>query len=180
MADVPGHAPAGGDGQEGEPGTTSGTGGAAAAPAPGPGAGAGAATPSVARWVWNGLAAGVAVELVLGVIALVLVPVGRPSALVPRRGVLVYDLHAAVGGVLVVGAGLLVLRTRRSPRVERAAAVVGLVSLVIAAGGGLLTTSHPQRLLGIALMFVGSVVAGLAFLAGAFERTPAVGAGDAT
>lgn len=132
-------------------------------------------TASVARWVWSALAVTVVVELALGVAALLVVPAGRPSGLVPRRGVVVYDLHAALGGVLVVGAAWLVLRARHAPRVERAAAVVGLVAVVIAAGGGLLAASHPERLLGLALMFAGSVLAGLAFLAGAFERTPAVG-----
>ncbi|MGH9093165.1 MAG: hypothetical protein ACRDZR_17570, partial [Acidimicrobiales bacterium] len=134
----------------------------------------------VARRAWATLAAAVAAELVLGIAALVMVPAGRPSGLVPRRGVVVYDLHAAIGGALVVGAAWLAARARRSPRVERIAAVVGLVSVMVAAGGGMLAASHPERLLGIALMFAGSVVAGLAYLAGALERTPAVGAGSAT
>jgi hypothetical protein len=129
----------------------------------------------VARWAWYTMVAAVAAEFVLGLATLVLVPAGRPSGLLPHQGRLVYDLHGIAGAVLLVGSVALAVVARRAPRIERGATLVGLGAVLVGAAGGLMAASHPLRLLGIALMFVGTVVAGLAYLAGGLERTPAIG-----
>lgn len=116
----------------------------------------------------------VVVEFALGLTALVLVPAGRPSGFQPNKGGLVYDLHSIAGTVLLVGSVTLALMTRRSARIERWAALIGLGGVLVAGAGGLMTASHSVRLLGIVLMFAGTVVAGFAYLAGSLERTPAV------
>lgn len=129
---------------------------------------------SAARWAWYVMAAAVAAEFALGLAALVLVPTGRPSGFQPHRGRLVYDLHSIAGVILLVGSVALVVLARRAPGIERWAALIGLGGVLLAAAGGLMTASHALRLLGIVLMFAGTTVAGLAYLAGSLERTPAV------
>ena len=120
------------------------------------------------------MVAAVAAEFALGLAALILVPTGRPSGFQPHQGRLVYDLHSVVGTVLLVGSMVLAVLARRSPRIERWAALVGLGGVLVAAAGGLMTASHALRLLGIVLMFAGTAVTGFAYLAGSLERTPAI------
>jgi hypothetical protein len=125
----------------------------------------------VARSAWIAMAVAVALEFVVGLAALVLVPIGRPSGLIPRQGRLVYDVHALIGAGLLVGAVTLAIASRRAMRMVRISAVAGLVGVLLGGAGGLVANSHPLRLLGISLMFAGSMVAGFAYLVGVLEPT---------
>lgn len=162
----------GGGGTPGAGGSGGGSGSGSGSGASGAGAAGGA--PPVARWAWYAMAITVGAELALGVATLIAVPIGRPSGFLPPTGRLVYVLHAALGAGLLLGAVALLLLTRRAARIERGAAIVGLGGLVLGGVGGLLTADHGQRSLGIAVMFVGSMVSGLAYLAGSMERTPSI------
>ena len=113
----------------------------------------------------------VVLELALGIGALVVVPYTRPSTLVPSQGRLVYTIHAGLGGTLGLGAVALFLVARRAQRLARLGSVMGLVGVVIGAGGGVASTGHPTRLLGIGLMLVGTVVAGFGYLVMIVETT---------
>jgi hypothetical protein len=152
--------------------TPVGSGGAAPAPPPGP--------PPRDRWLSPdrarraGLALGglVGLELVFGVAAVVLIPYDRPFTWIPAEGRLVYVIHAGVGGALGVGAVAVVLGARRASPIARQGSVTGLVGVVMAGVGGLACAAHPTRLLGVALMLVGTMVAGFGYLMMVIEVAP--------
>ena len=85
----------------------------------------------------------------------------------------VYLAHAIVGLVLTLGAVTLVLRVRGGARVLRMAGWMGGCGVAIAGAGGVLAVYHSLRLFGMALMFVGPLIAGFAYLIPLIERTPA-------
>jgi hypothetical protein len=126
------------------------------------------ATPErVPRAVWVVLMIAVAVEFFAGLIGMLYVPFNRPDGWLAHRGEAVYLVHAVLGGLLGVAALAVVLhvsRQTRVHRVDRVAAVSGLVGMLIGALGGTLCVSHPLRLLGMALMFVGVSVAFFGYL----------------
>ena len=70
----------------------------------------------VARWVWFVMMIAVGIEFALGVACLVLVPTGRPDQWLPPQSKGVYIAHAAIGGLLGIGA--LAIRAALAPRVE--------------------------------------------------------------
>lgn len=116
------------------------------------------------------MAALVGVDFVLGVAALVFVPFGRGSGLVPVKGRSVYLAHSAVGIALGVGALWLVLRHGTSgQRITRLAARLGLAGVIVGALGGLLAVEHGLRLGGMGLMLVGALMAGLGYLMPSLE-----------
>ncbi|MGH9088752.1 MAG: hypothetical protein ACRDYZ_11700 [Acidimicrobiales bacterium] len=121
------------------------------------------------RSAWVAMSVAVGLEFAAGLAALVLVPVDRASGAFPHQGRLVYDLHGALGIALLAGAVGLILAVRRTPRLYRIAAWVGLAGIVAGGAGGLLAADHPLRVAGIALMFVGSMVGGFAYLIGIME-----------
>jgi len=125
------------------------------------------------RTVWIVMDVTVGVEFALGLAALILVPEGRPSGLVPSQGLAVYGAHAIIGGLLFIGAVLLALTNRQATRMVRIAVVTGLVGILVGGAGGLLATSHPLRLLGIALMFAGAMISGFGYLVAILEPPPA-------
>jgi len=125
------------------------------------------------KTVWIVMAVTVGVEFALGLAALILVPEGRPSELVPSQGLVVYGAHAVIGGLLVIGAVILALTNRQATRMVRIAVVTGLVGILVGGAGGLLATSHPLRLLGIALMFAGAMTGGFGYLVAVLEPAPA-------
>lgn len=111
------------------------------------------------------LAAGAGVEFLVGILALVLVPFGRSSGWVPHRGAVVYGIHATLGVFLALGAVAFLVQVRRLGRIARISAWSGAVCIAVAGAGGLMTEPHSVvRFLGIALMFVGSALAGGAYL----------------
>jgi len=125
------------------------------------------------RTVWIVMDVTVGVEFALGLAALILVPEGRPSGLVPSQGLVVYGAHAVIGGLLVIGAVVLALTNRQATRMVRIAVDTGLVGILVGGAGGLLATSHPLRLLGIALMFAGAMISGFGYLVAILEPPPA-------
>jgi integral membrane protein len=114
----------------------------------------------------------VGVESVLGIVALLVLPFGRPSGWLPARGQAVYLVHAVVGLLLGLAAAGLLAGARGSTRADRIAATMGVVGVAIGGLGGLLTVDESlARFVGIALMFVGPVIAGLGYLVPALLRS---------
>ncbi len=111
----------------------------------------------------------VGVELALGIATLVAVPTGRPTGLVPTEGRAVFLMHALVGVPLALGATALWLGHRRGGRMMRLCVWIGGVGVGVASLGGLVAASHPLRLVGAALMLVGSLAAGFGYLLPTFD-----------
>jgi integral membrane protein len=128
-----------------------------------------AATGPLARRVVrasNLLAAGVGLNVVVGLVCLAVIPFGRPSGWIPPHWAALYLVHASLGALLAAGATAMLTTVRGSERAVRAAAWAGAVSVAVAGTGGLLTEVQSLgRFLGIALMFIGSVLGGCAYLA---------------
>jgi hypothetical protein len=135
-----------------------------------------ARTFQVGQWVWVLMMIGIGLELALGIVALVAVPVHRPDGWVPEQGRAVYLIHAVLGGILTLVAMWLVTVAPRQ-RVVRAGIVIGLVGLALGAGGGVLAVYHPSRFAGLALMFAGTLVAFFGYLIPLIEpgSSPATG-----
>ncbi|HTW99062.1 MAG TPA: hypothetical protein VMD59_09810 [Acidimicrobiales bacterium] len=125
------------------------------------------------RAPWVALASLVGFELLLGVVVLLLVPLGRGDGWVPRQAGAPYLLHALLGGLLGVASIALAVAARHSPRLERACAWTGLAGVALAALGGALAAFHALRLLGAALMMLGALVACCAYLVPLFEPATA-------
>jgi integral membrane protein len=117
------------------------------------------------------LAALNAVELALGIVVLILVPFGRPSGWLPARWETIYLAHAILGLPLGFGAVALLARVRGSTRIARLTGWTGVIGVATAGAGGLLTVDHPLRLVGMALMLIGALVAGFGYLLPALERS---------
>lgn len=115
---------------------------------------------------WGALLAIVAgIELVLGIVALVVIPFSRPSGWLPAHGAAVYGVHASFGLALGLGAAAFCWRARRGGRISRLAGWWGLASVAVAGAGGLLTEAQSfARFLGISVMLVGSLLAVAAYL----------------
>jgi hypothetical protein len=137
---------------------------AAAKRPPGRSRGDGSLPPHLARRAGVVMGSLVGVELALGIGTLVVVPYHRPDSWLPAQGHLVYLIHAALGGALGLGSVVLLLATRRAPRIAHLGTVVGLVGVLLAAVGGVASMAHPTRLLGVGLMLVGAVVAGFGYV----------------
>lgn len=123
-------------------------------------------------WLATTLSVLVGVDFVLGIVALFSVPAGRASGWLPTEGETVYLAHAIVGLPLVLGAVTLLVMVRESDRPLLMTAWMGLIGVAVGGVGGALTESHPLRLLGMALMFVGPMFAGFAYLIPLIDRTP--------
>jgi len=118
----------------------------------------------VARWVWFVMMIGVGIEFALGVACLILIPIGRPDQWLPPQSKGVYVAHAALGGLLGMGALAILLRVLDGPRLVRLGARFGLVGLTLGAGGGALSVAHSWRLPGLGLMFAGALLAFFAYV----------------
>lgn len=112
----------------------------------------------------------VAAEFGLGVAVLVTVPTGRPTGLVPTNGRTVYVVHAVLGLVLGVGAVTHLVRTREAGRIGRMSGAIGFTGVAMAAAGGVLTVSHPVRLVGGGLMLLGSLCAEFGYVIPALDK----------
>ena len=133
--------------------------------------------PEKHRAVWIALMVGIGLEFALGVASLVLVPTDRPNQWIPAHGQAVYLAHAAVGGVLGIGALLVFFGAVHRGGVVLLGAGIGLVGLLLGAGGGVLTAFHPWRLAGIALMLAGTFVAFFGFLMALAAQIQGAGVG---
>lgn len=110
------------------------------------------------------LAAACGLEFLTGVVAVAVVPFGRPSGWLPTRGAAVYLAHAVLGGLVALAALGLLVRARHAGRRVRVVAWAGLVLLFVAGGGGLATeAASAMRFFGMAVMFVGSTLATFAY-----------------
>lgn len=128
-----------------------------------------------ARRLSTMLGVAVCVEVVLGVATLFGVPVGRPSGWLPTSARALYLIHAVVGLPLTLAAVTFALRLRQAVRMYVLVARIGLIGILLAGIGGVLSAPHPLRFVGLTLMLVGSLVAGFSYLTPAFEapsRTP--------
>jgi hypothetical protein len=122
------------------------------------------------RRLASALALLVGVEFVMGIATLASVPTGRASGWIPTDGTVIYLVHAVVGVPLVIGAVLFLVHVGGSTRINALSAWIGGVGVAVAGAGGVLSVAHPVRLVGLALMFVGSVAAGFGYLLPAFDR----------
>jgi hypothetical protein len=113
----------------------------------------------ISRWVWFVMMIGIGIEFALGVVCLVLVPVRRPDQWLPPQSRGVYVAHAALGGLLAIGALTILIAVLDGSKFVRLGARIGLVGLILGAVGGTLTVSHPWRLTGMGLMFAGALLA---------------------
>jgi hypothetical protein len=107
----------------------------------------------------------VGVELVLGFIALAVVPFNRPGGWEPAKGETIYATHATIGTLITVAAFLLLVRFRGRGRVLRLSAWLGISGLIVSGAGGLLTAAGSLlRVFGMALMLAGAAIATFAYL----------------
>ncbi len=113
----------------------------------------------ITRWVWVVMMIGISIEFGLGVACLVLIPIRRPDQWLPPQSGGVYIAHAVLGGLLAIGALAILITVLGGSRFVRLGAQIGLVGLILGAGGGMLSVSHSWRLTGMGLMFVGAVLA---------------------
>jgi hypothetical protein len=114
-------------------------------------------------WIWMSVLSGV--TGLLGIAAIVAVPVNRKDAWVPASGRDVYLAHAAAGGILGIAAVALLVALLRADRVSLYSALAGLVTAGMGAVGGVLTVYSSVRYEGLALMLLGALVAPFAYLA---------------
>lgn len=106
----------------------------------------------------------VGLDFLLGIGAIVSVPYGRPSGWLPVKGRAIYLPHAVLGAILALGALYLFARYRASAeRIPRLAAKLGIVGIVIGVAGGFVALDHSLRLVGMALMLIGGLVAAVGY-----------------
>lgn len=116
------------------------------------------------RRVWGTMALVVALEMVLGVVSIVAVPYRRPNTVFPPRGIVVYAAHGGLGIALAGGAVLLVVLSAATGRMARIGAEIGAVGIAVGMIGGVFASFQSSRLLGMGVMLVGVVVAGIGYL----------------
>jgi integral membrane protein len=119
------------------------------------------------------LAALVGTELALGIVVLVALPLGRPSGWLPHEWAPVYLAHSILGLPIAGGAVVFLRRVRASTRLSRLSGWIGGVGVAIAGLGGFATASHELRIAGMALMFLGSLVALFGYVIPSLERSSA-------
>jgi hypothetical protein len=113
-----------------------------------------------------------AVEFVLGIVTLFAVRAGRPSELVPKIGKTIYLAHGLLGLPLGLGAVALLPAVRGAGRTAKVVAWLGFAGVFLAGLGGVLTVSHPLRILGIILMLIGPLSGGVGYLIPLLDRLP--------
>jgi hypothetical protein len=113
---------------------------------------------------WVAMTSAITLEFILGVIAIVTVPVSRPTGWIPDKGKFVFALHGALGVAALLGACALVAVARRDGRIPRIASIGGLVGVLLGGAGGLLAVDHGLRLAGMGVMFVASGISFFAYL----------------
>jgi integral membrane protein len=112
----------------------------------------------------------IGLDIAFGFGALALLPFHRATGVLPAQQRGIYVAHAALGLPLLVGAFVLLARTLHASRVSRLTGWIGMVGIVVAGLGGLLTASNPLRLFGMAVMLLGAFVAAFGYLLPSFEK----------
>ncbi len=141
----------------------------------GRGAGDGGELPSLrlsersVRRIWTTMGLLVALELALGVVVIVSVPFRRSAALLPARGTWIYAAHGAVGIALGAGALAVLVLSTLAGRIGRIGAVMGAAGVGVGLVGGVFSSFQVTRLLGMAVMLVGVIVAGVGYMAPLLE-----------
>jgi integral membrane protein len=120
------------------------------------------------RATWLAIAVGA--DLALGAATTVLVPPSRPSGLIPDKWAAVFIVHALLGIAIAAGAVVFVARVRRSSRISKLSGWIGVTGVALAGLGGMLTITHPLRLAGMIIMFLGTLLAGFGYLFPTFDR----------
>lgn len=123
-------------------------------------------------WVWIAMLSAVGLDFVVGMAALVVVPTGRASGWIPVEGRIVYLLHAAAGGLVGLGALVLLASSAGAGRLFFLSAAVGAAGMGLAAGGGILSVEHATRIVGMGLMAVGGLVSVVAYVIPVIELLP--------
>ncbi len=116
------------------------------------------------RRIWSTMGLLVVLELVLGVAVIVSVPFRRSAALLPARGTWIYAAHGAVGIVLGAGALAVLVLSTVAGRIGRIGAVMGAAGVAVGLAGGVCASFQATRLLGMAVMLVGVIVAGVGYM----------------
>ena len=119
----------------------------------------------------SALAALVGIELVLGIMALIAVPLGRSNGWSPPRGTAIYLAHSILGLLLACGSVILLLRVRKSARLAQLSGWIGAIGVAISGAGGLLTALHALRIEALVVMFLGTLTAIFGYLIPSFERS---------
>jgi integral membrane protein len=112
----------------------------------------------------------VGLDVAFGFGALALLPLHRATGFLPAEQRGIYVAHAALGVPLLVGGLVLLARTLNTSRISRLTGWIGMVGIVVSGLGGLLTASHSLRLVGMAVMLFGAVVAVFGYLLPSFEK----------
>lgn len=121
-------------------------------------------TEHAVRRIWSAMAVVVALELALGVGTIVWVPFRRPNVLLPSRATWLYAAHGAIGIALGAGAVGVLFASALAGRMARIGAVMGAVGVFAGLAGGVLATFQVTRLLGMGVMLLGVVLAGIGYL----------------
>lgn len=120
--------------------------------------------PGTGRWA-RLLLVGVCIEFLVGMVALFVIPYGRPAGWLPDQGRALYGVHATIGLFVSLLAVAFVMRSWRLGRVARVSSWCGTVFLVLASVGGLMTAATSLvRFLGLALMIAASLLAGCTYV----------------
>lgn len=112
----------------------------------------------------------VALDVAFGIGAVVLLPLHRATGFLPAEQRGIYVTHAALGVPLLVGGFVLLARTLHASRISRLTGSIGMAGIAVAGLGGLLTASDPLRLVGMAVMLIGAVVAAFGYALPSFEK----------
>ncbi len=126
------------------------------------------------RYFWLLMTVAVGLELAIGLFSILLLPVSRPSGILPERGKAIYLLHGSLGLLLAAGGVYLFLKALVSRHRYQTLTALGLAGLLLAGLGGSLTAVKELRLLGMGIMLVGTPIAFFAYL------TPLLADGAAT
>jgi integral membrane protein len=112
----------------------------------------------------------VALDVAFGIGAVALLPLHRATGFLPGEQRGIYVAHAALGLPLLVGGFVLLARTLHASRISRLTGWIGMVGIALAGVGGLITASDPLRLVGMAVMLMGAVLAAFGYALPSFEK----------
>jgi hypothetical protein len=92
------------------------------------------------------------------------VPFRRSAALLPARGEWIYAAHGVVGIALGAGALAVIVLSTVAGRIGRIGAAIGAAGVAVGLAGGVFSSFQATRLLGMGVMLVGVIVAGVGYM----------------